>query len=456
MLLRRILYWSNYLVIRWQLILFGLLILAIWYVLKKDFQRPEYLHWEEMMYFLRFFFWSAIVLTFLSFFSVVAAWAFFYFVTRKQNPKTEIGFGDGGKAQAGLVPVTVKMYGVLRPLLGSVRVRLVFSGMKISPPFSLNENITDKGSLVRKGISGTGRVELYDRGIYDIEEIQIFFCDMLRLLSLPVTAHTVQQLYTLPKEQEKTELRTFPNTTEEQKHRIEIPKRVEGEYLNYKDFESGDDVRRIVWKIFARNGELVVRIPETMDPYASHLYFYASFFSSMDTKEDPFAGELLNSYKDRVRNLFEALERNGFDMRLPHDQETPKLQGMGDKKNELFHIASASWQDYSAPNEFVNARKAAFVCLSSMTSASEVGRLLSSLPMHVPVVAVRLSEGIRSPFRFRIREIFFAPERTPADKLRRPWLIAPLRMRLKKNEEEIDRMFRMRGNAWFVSPEGKL
>lgn len=119
--------------------------------------------------------------------------------------------------------------------------------------------------------------DLHDRGIYDVEEVQLQFCDMFRLFGIPYTLLARQQFYTLPQIQKEKAVVAQPNTTEEQTERIEIPKPSEGEYINYKDFETGDDVRRIVWKIYARNGQLVVRIPETKDPYASHLYFYASF-----------------------------------------------------------------------------------------------------------------------------------------------------------------------------------
>jgi hypothetical protein len=244
-----------------------------------------------------------------------------------------------------------------------------------------------------------------------------------------------------------------PNTAEDQTQRIEIPKRVEGEYLNYKDFESGDDVRRIVWKIYARSGELVVRIPETMDPYASHLYFYASFYHGMqDVPGEYFETELLNIYKDNVRNIFEALKKNGFEMRFPHDQETAKIPGISEKHNEIYHIAVASWQQYQRPSEFVNARKAAFVCISSLTPAQEVYRLFSSLPLNVPVVAVKMSEAIHSPLHHvRLKNLFFVKDEEPEDKLVTPWLVSPLRSKLLQNENELSNLFQRRGNAFLIS-----
>ncbi len=143
-----------------------------------------------------------------------------------------------------------------------------------------------------------------------------------------------QQLYTLPLSHTAQTIKSEPHSTEDQKIRITIPRRVEGEYVNYKEFETGDNIQRIVWKIYAKSGELVVRIPEIKDPYASHLYFYASFFHGFEHERTALLklNSLMSTSYDHVRNLFEAIQRNGYDVRLPQDQEVPKLAGLGDKK----------------------------------------------------------------------------------------------------------------------------
>jgi hypothetical protein len=456
-MLNRLLYWSTYTVIRWQLILLALLVWIAWIFLKKNYEEEDHFQdsffWEVMHNgYIPVVIGTLVILVSFSILTAVIAWAWFFFSTRRKGASYKVQFGENNNAEAGLVPVTVTLAGALRPLLGTIRARLVFSGMKLSRPILLDEGVYPKGSLMRTGISGKGQTELHDRGIYDVEEVQVFFCDMLRLVALPITIRSSQQLFTLPREQESSVTRAQPNTTEEQTHRIEIPKRVEGEFLNYKDFETGDDVRRIVWKIYARSGQLVVRIPETLDPYASHLYFYASFYNKLsDSAEGLFETELLNLYKDKLRNLFEALQKNGFDMRLPHDQETPKLQGMSEKRNELFHISAAHWQKDIAPREFVQVKKAAFVAVSSAAPAEEISRMLDGLPLNVPVVAIRLSDAIASPFRFGVRELFFKPKKDPAESLRKPWLLSPFRSKLLKNERDLRQLFERRGNAWIVS-----
>ena len=163
-----------------------------------------------------------------------------------------------------------------------------------------------------------------------------------------------------------------------------------------------------------------------------------------------FDTELLNVYKDKVRNLFEALKKNGFDVRIPQDQEVPKLSGMSDKKNELFQITAASWQHGKTPNTFVVPTKAAFVCLSALTPVAELELLLRNLVVNIPVVVVKLSDAIPSPFQIKLKDIFFRPAKQPYDKLRKPWFVSSLRSRLQKNEIEIERVLKQRGNGWVI------
>ena len=417
--------------------------------LKSHYSDDDSTLWIVMNQFLAIARWTVIGLFFLALFTALAAWAFFLYQVKLKKVTVRIQFGEDHKAEAGFVPLTVLLNGsVFRPLLGTIRVRLIFKDRKMSDPIVLDTNVTKKGSLLRQGIKGTGKTLLHDRGIYDVQKVYIRFCDMFSLVALPFAIPVTQQLYTLPKPLIQETVRAQPNTTEQQTHREEIPRRVEGEYINYKEFETGDNIRRIVWKIYAKSGELVVRIPETRDPYASHLYFYASFFTGIDG--GIFATELLNVYKDKVRNLFEALQKNGFDVRMPQDQEVPKLPGMSDKHIELFQITAADWQQQNPPLSFVQANKAAFVCLSALTPISDIEALLKNLSPGIPVVVVKLSDSIPSPFKIKFRDLFFRPEKQPVDKLRNAWLLAPLRQRIHKNENEILKLLNQRGNGWVV------
>ena len=443
-------YWSVWVGVRWQLLAM-LLVLSIanqW--LKSEYAQDDSNLWLVMSLFSKFMFFALVGLMTLSLFTALLTWAYFFNLCRNKRITVQAKLGDGQQAEAGKVSLTIELFGnFLRPLLGTINASLVFAEKKISDRVLLDTAISRPRHWWRAGIKGKGQTLLHDRGIYDVRYVLVLFSDMLGLLSLPARLPFTQQLFTLPVSQPPANIKAQPNATEEQTHRIEIPKRVDGEYVNYKEFEMGDNIQRIVWKIYAKSGQLVVRIPETKDPYASHLYFYVSFFSSHH-KEGAFETELLNVYKDSVRNLFEALQRNGYHVRLPHDQEVPKLAGLGEKKSELFQITVAQWQSQMPPSAFVKSSNAAFVCLTSLVASTEIEMILKNLPTSVPVVVVKLSEAIPSPFQLSVKDVFFKPETKPADHLRQPWLLSSLRRDLIKNENEIATLLKTRDNSWLT------
>lgn len=444
-------YWSRLAGVRWQLVLAVLVIILASRWLHHEYGQDDSNLWLVMNQFLRLVQGTLIGLFALSLLSVLTTYGYFLSLKKNKRITIQAKFGDGQKAEAGWVPLLVMITGpVLRPLLGTIQARLVFSERRMSERILLDTNVPRPRHWWRQAICGNGETLLHDRGIYDVEQVLVLFCDMLGMVSLPCRIPYTQQLYTLPLSHQAQAVKAQPHSTEEQKHRIDIPKRVEGELVNYKEFETGDNIQRIVWKIYAKSGQLVVRIPEIKDPYASHLYFYVSYFHGFDLRDGAFETELLNVYKDHVRNLYEALQRNGYEVRLPQDQEVPKLAGVGDKKIALFQITAASWQNKDAPSTYVNYNKAAFVCLSSLTPASELKIIARNLPPAIPLVIVKLSSAIPSPFQLSLKDLFFRPEKQPADALRQPWLFSSLRRTLKMNEEEIEAMLSQRDNTWLT------
>lgn len=449
--LRSTSWWSKQAGVHWTLLLS---LAAFWFLLgwmRNEYGGDDSNLWLVMRAFSRLVQWTLIGLVVFSVSSALLTWLHFRYQTAHHRVSVDVRFGDGQKAEAGWVPLAVSLEGqVFRPFFGTVQACLVFSGNQLSQPILLDNNKVRPKHWWRNGIKGQGRTWLHDRGIHDVEHVLFSFTDMLSLVSLPATMDAVQQVYTLPKPKAPVHIVAQPHSTEEQKHRIDVSKRVEGEYINYKEFESGDNIQRIVWKIYAKSGELVVRIPEIKDPYASHLYFYVSYYHGLGFSQGAFETELLNAYKDHIRNLMEALQKNGYDVRIPADQEIPKLAGVGEKRIELFQIAAASWQNRNAPVTFVNPNKAAFVCLSSLAPAAEVATILKKVADSVPVVVVKLSGAIPSPFRISLKDIFFRPLPKPAEKLSRPWLLSTLRRDLMKNEKEIEALMKQRQNAWLT------
>ncbi|MBS1976662.1 MAG: hypothetical protein JST46_04795 [Bacteroidetes bacterium] len=449
-ILRRSSQFAPWMVVRWALVLaaicFG--IALTW--LRREYGQPDSNVWLVMGYFLQLLLWSVLGMVVVTLTSSLVCWLMFRYQYMRGKIKVEVQLGDGLVAEAGRVRLTVQVKGpVWRPFLGLVRGSIAFRQESVPHEVLLDHNLRAPREWRRFGIAGHGTVWLHNRGIHDAEGVWLFFQDLFGLVSWPSRVLQVHQLVALPVTQPTVKVHTQPFATEEQKYRIDVPRRVEGELVNYKEFETGDNIHRIVWKIYAKSGELVVRIPEIKDPYASHVYLYMSFFRGFG-EEGPLEVELLNVYKDRCRQLWESMGKSGHQIRLPHDQEIPQLAGVGDRHTELVQMAAQRWQTRLTPSEFVNPQKAALVCVSSMVPAEEVQTLLKKVPEHVPVVVVKLSTAIPSPFRISLRDIFFRPEGRPADRLRQPWLLSSLRKKVLQNEQAVNNMLRTRANAWLT------
>src|SRR5574337_345125 len=99
MLLRRILYWANYTVIRWQLLVAGLAFWGAWHFLKAYYeQEDEYVDsglWKIMHEgFVPYIFWSLVILFGISVSTAIIAWIYFFFFGKKSKASLQIKFGE--------------------------------------------------------------------------------------------------------------------------------------------------------------------------------------------------------------------------------------------------------------------------------------------------------------------------------------------------------------------------
>src|SRR5690606_32978426 len=152
--------------------------------------------------------------------------------------------------------------GAYRPILGFVKGRLFYDDYEMTDYFSLLSNKRKEHSLWRAAITGKNRLQLPDVKEYELKGGCIYFQDMLHLFSLAVSQLVSRHCYQPLVMGAEEDAAVFPKSSEPMDVRSEQSRRVEGEYVNYKAFESRDDGRRVVWKVYAKNRDLVVRIPE--------------------------------------------------------------------------------------------------------------------------------------------------------------------------------------------------
>lgn len=448
-MLAKIRYWSVYTIFRWQFIVLVIGVFGVYSWLVYNVKSAGTDEWIRMHDWLKVLFFAMLMLIAFSFITLIVSWIVFRVRLKSGKTLVSIHLPGNKTPEAGVVTVEAVIKNILRPILGTVEIRILFPNWRMSDRIILDEN---KRSLLSpfNTIGGKSEVDLHDRGLHQVEEVQVILRDMLKLICIPVTMHSQNRLLTLPREMKEENFNIFPVATEEQDVRIPLPKRVQGEFLNYKDFESGDDIRRIVWKIYAKSGDLVVRVPETRDPYASHVYICIGFYNQVITAFDDLAGrELLNVYKDYLRQVYDTVKKNQFSVRILHDQPV-QTDADSQVSPDLFYLATAHWQSFHSPSEAFDERKAAVICLSSAVQADEVDKLFGKLPMHVPVIIFGLSSALGPPFRFSVRRIFFRDKKHPLSDVRRSWWISPLRKRLQLNENRLRQIISQRGNAWLM------
>src|SRR5437773_1585522 len=115
-------YWSKHVGVRWQILLSiaALLLMTAW--LRNEYGQDDSNLWLVMNLFIRLLQWTLIGLFVISLLSAFCVWIFFLQAVKNKSIRVEAKFGDGQKAEAGLVPLTITVVGpALRPLLGTIQ-----------------------------------------------------------------------------------------------------------------------------------------------------------------------------------------------------------------------------------------------------------------------------------------------------------------------------------------------
>src|SRR5690606_24799750 len=140
--------------------------------------------------------------------------------------------------------------------------------------------------------------------------------------------------------------------------------RIPGDFLNYKNFESGDDIRRIVWKLYAKNRELIVRTAEEKDRYASRVYLYASFHVSLSGMQNVFAREMLNFYKNTIWTVYDSLVKQKMPVTFEADQPFVSGKSGADESVSMI-ISNCTWQQNYLLADYFNKRKGSILLVTS-------------------------------------------------------------------------------------------
>ena len=385
--------------------------------------------------------WFGVALIGLSVLSTLAAYFYYLYLRSNKGYKLQVAFHtDTHRGRSNRLYLDARLDGVFRPILGFVRGRLYYDDNVMTERFSLLSNKRREQSLRREAITGRSRLYLPDIKEYDLKGGFVYFQDMLHLFSFAAAQPVAGHFYQPPVLMASADAEVYPRKTETLDVRIEQLRRVEGEFLNYKDFEAGDDVRRIVWKVYAKNRELVVRTPELFEPYASHLYFYASFRAAVKAQwaGSGYMKEMLNYYKNCVWTVYDALSRKEWNMRYVPDQLLALPEQLSDEERAARIISNSAWQSDKAVSQYFNTRTGSVLCISSLTDVQDLANMLERCDGSVVVYFVCVSNALKhfAPLNW-LGRLLFMPPQDRLTRLRTSWSFSPVRMQVHKREKEI-------------------
>lgn len=389
-------------------------------------------------------FWFAILVIGISILSTLITWIHYLYVRGKNQSRLKVNFETiqkKGKTNKLFLEATLE--GARRPILGFIKGRLFYDNHEMTDRFSLLSNQKEKDSFWRKAVQGRSRVKLPDIKEYEIKGGFVYFQDMLHIFSIAVQQPITGQFYQPPVLAKEQDNDVAPNYTEDLDVRIDQLRRVEGDYNNYKDFEAGDDIRRIVWKMYARNRELVVRVPERFEPYASHLYFYASFYANVKTAwlSDSYLKEMLNYYKNYVWTVYDTLSKKEWSMRYVPDQQFTVPEHIDEDEKNARIISNSNWQKETGLLNYFNPQKGTVLCISSFTDTNELQELLEQADASTIIYFIKTSRVFKHfvPWNW-LKRLIFLPPKDRLNKLRTRWTFSPMRIQIQKKEKEIEKI----------------
>ncbi|HKG68843.1 MAG TPA: DUF58 domain-containing protein [Segetibacter sp.] len=376
----------------------------------------------------------------IAFIPVLVSFIYYKYQQRKKGIRFDISTDVKESELNQKQTVRLLISPVLKPLFGFIKLRLLYDQKHYSKKFSLLENSRRK--FFSTSIEGTYHWTLPQIKEYHVEKAVLYFEDIFQFFSIAVNLPASSHFFTQPTTKGIKDLNVTPRKTEETNTRIDQLRKVEGEFLNYKNFENNDDVRRIVWKIYAKNKELVVRIPEIMDPYASHIYLYASFFSRYNTEgnsaiEIPF----LNYFKVVTWSVYQNLVKRGFDVRYIPDQEVAKNKMADDQQWVKYSISTSKWHQVKDLKTYVKINDASVVMVSSLSDADEVKDLMENYGKDITFIFIKLTDSFKNQNIIDwVQWLFVQNQKDDIDVYKRSWALSPLRMKIKENENRLTKI----------------
>lgn len=385
--------------------------------------------------------WFIVAILLLSFLSVIIPFMVFWFHRKRKLVKINLNNSQKDRRGLSLQRMEMTVEPLWQPPFGFLYYRFLYDKNHLSPKFSLADKKAPL-QLFQPRKTGWYHWPLPTIREYDVEKLVVYFEDIFQFFSFSASVRVDQSFFTKPQKTPTPEETLIPKKTEAVSVRIDELRKVQGEYLNYKNFEDNDDVRRIVWKIYAKNKELVVRTQELFDPFASHTYFYCSFFDSIGVTDAPMMQTKgINYFKNICWSVYEELKKTGADIRFIADQDIPNRNFSDSLQRAEYAVAVCKWQTKHPLINYVQPKSASVLCISSLTDPASLASLLEQTGKSMTVVNIKLTNALRrrkiTTWLNWLRWLFLQEEKEKDKTGLITWRFSTVRKKIRSNEKAL-------------------
>ncbi len=378
---------------------------------------------------------------------------FLWLQIQKFRRRMRVGISNSPLDDGTMGPkIFLQVYPLLRPMLGFLYFRVLYDEKVQSPRLALS-NDEQKENTAWGNKQGYFVWPLQGIREYPVNELIIYFEDIFHFFSLASRIPVHQSFYIKPQQSAGVEkLSISPLRIKDPEIRTEDLRRTSGEWLNFKNFEPNDDVRRIVWKHYARNKELMVRIPEIQDPTASVLNIFYSFHDDLNVRHNFILNvAALDYYKNACWTLQRQLQDEGRQVRLYYDQTIPQKLIENKAEADAYAISACQWQRNKPVDSLEIPATGTILVISSLASPRALQELQQELPVTSVVLLVRLSQIIPKPdFTKILRRIFVVPENQFEKQGYSEFRVNYTRHLLLENEQELEMILKSGINKYFL------
>jgi hypothetical protein len=344
-----------------------------------------------------------------------------FLLYRRSKAKPEIKFTYTGTNEVICEVVCKKL---LFPFTGTVKAELTFDR-------KYDALIVLKRLKNRYGY-GRKKLTLPDIRSYDLNKGTLFFQDFFRMFSFKITYPQKASVAILPVSDNSIELSKISYTADTDEVRTDTVHHKEGELLHFKHFEASDDIRRIVWPVYAKTKELVIRTVEMYNMYASRIDMYASFCNSYrNMLEKNISDTFLNNYKTDIWEVYKSLTKDN-DVRFIPDQ---KSKVAIEYRNEVSaQISGMDWHSNKI-GEYLGDSKISVTCISSLIPVQDIEKIIDKPDTNMFVVFVSLKSSVgKLNAKDILKEIFTIPEEK---KINWKWLFSTGRKKILDNDKAV-------------------